>query len=108
MLILHTPSLYVCLMGRYGAPPLDNLAILRARLRKGLTQAEVAEQCAALNVKIDRSGLSYIESGKVRWPHPKIAPVLAEVLGLELDDMFKAEDGSDDEEEDDAAAKPAA
>jgi transcriptional regulator with XRE-family HTH domain len=76
-------------MGKSYAPPLNNEAILRARLYRGLTQQEVAEQCAALDLEIDRSALSLIENGKVKRPHPKIPPVLARVLGLELHEMFK-------------------
>jgi transcriptional regulator with XRE-family HTH domain len=81
-------------MGRTSAPPLDGEAIRRARLRKFLSQAEVAEQCAQRGVKIDRSGLSLIETGIVKRPALKVIPVLAEVLGLDPEEMFKDEDGA--------------
>jgi transcriptional regulator with XRE-family HTH domain len=91
-------------MGRHGGPPLNGPAILRARLYRGLTQQEVAEQCATLGVDIDRSALSLIENSRVRHPHPKIPPVLAQVLGLQPAQMYKTDGEPDDEEEDEAAA----
>ena len=89
-------------------PPLDADAILRARIGKFLTQQEVAEQCAPrcaeLGIKFDRSSLSMIETGKVKRPALRIVPVLAEVLGMEPDEMFKADDSPDEDEEDEAEA----
>ncbi len=80
-------------MGKTSAPPLDGEAIRRARHRRFLTQAEVAgavqEQCAELGIKFDRSGLSMIESGRVKRPSLKVVRALAGVLGLEPDEMFK-------------------
>lgn len=85
-------------MGRSSAPPLDGEAIRRARLRKFLTQAEVAgavaQQCSELGIKFDRSGLSRIESGRVKRPVPKLVPVLAGVLGMEVGEMFADEDAA--------------
>jgi transcriptional regulator with XRE-family HTH domain len=83
-------------MGKTSAPPLDGEAIRRARLRKFLTQAEVAgavaQQCSGLGIKFDRSGLSMIENGQVKRPSLKVVPVLAEVLGMEVEEMFADED----------------
>ena len=89
-------------------PPLDAEAILRARIGKFLTQQEVAEQCAPrcaeLGIKFDRSSLSMIENGRVKRPALRIIPVLAEVLGMDPDEMFKAEDPEDSGVEEDEAA----
>jgi transcriptional regulator with XRE-family HTH domain len=85
-------------MGRTSAPPLDGQTIRQARLRGFMTQAEVAEkvaeQCAAHDIKFDRSSLSLIENGRLRWPHPKVVPVLAEVLGMTADQMYKNDEAA--------------
>ena len=85
-------------MGKTSAPPLDGEAIRRARLGKFMTQAEVAgavqEKCSALGIKFDRSGLSMIETGSVKRPSLKVVPVLAEVLGMEVGEMFADEDAA--------------
>ncbi len=86
-------------MGRNFAPPLNGDAIRRARLFSGLTQLEVQERCAALGVKLDRSGLSYIENGSVKRPAPKVVKVLSEVLGIEPGDMYKPGDGDEDRDD---------
>lgn len=92
-------------MGKTSAPPLDGEAIRQARLRLFLTQAEVAEQIAALGVPFNRSGMSFIESGFVKRPRLKVVRALGQVLGLEADSLFMADDGdSDDDEEGDAKA----
>jgi transcriptional regulator with XRE-family HTH domain len=94
-------------MGKTSAPPLDGEAIRRARLRKFLTQAEVAAQVsaqvAADDIKFDRSGLSMIEGGSVKRPSLKVVRALAAVLELEPDEMFKAEDDPDEDDESEAA-----
>lgn len=93
-------------MGKTSAPPLDGEAIRRARLRLFLTQAEVAEQVAALGVPFDRSGMSFIESGFVKRPRLKVVRALGQVLGLEADSLFMADDGDSkgNDEEDEAEA----
>lgn len=94
-------------MGRTSAPPLDGEAIRRARLRQFLTQAEVAAGVQArvdgLGIKFNRSGLSLIESGKVKRPSLKVLRALAEVLGLGPDEISGAEDDEADDEENAAA-----
>ena len=74
-------------MGKTTAPPLDGEAIRQARHDRFLTQAEVAEQVAALvkgdDIKFDRSGLSLIENGTVKRPSLKVVRALAQVLGRE-------------------------
>jgi transcriptional regulator with XRE-family HTH domain len=47
-----------------------------------------------LGVSIDRSTLSNIENLKTKYPPVKVIPALARVLGLEADEMFKAEDAA--------------
>ena len=92
-------------MGKTSAPPLDGKAIRSARLRKFLTQAEVAarvqEQCIPDGIKFDRSGLAHIENGTVKRPSLKVVRSLAAALGMEPDQMFKPED--DEAEADEAA-----
>lgn len=77
------------------APPLNGEAIRRARIQQFLTQAEVAaevqEHCRPLGIKFDRSGLSLIENGRVERPSLKVVRILAEVLGLDTDEIYKAE-----------------
>ena len=85
-------------MGKSSHPPLNKDAIKNARLRSFLTQAEVAQQVAALcaehGIKFDRSSLSLIESGDVKRPAPKLIPALAKVLGMTPDEMFAAEEAA--------------
>lgn len=77
-------------MWRPIAPPLDGESIRQARIRQFLSQQEVTDRLAELGVEIDRSTLSNIERGKTRHPPPKVIPVLAEVLGLTVDEMFES------------------
>jgi len=70
------------------APPLNGKLIGNTRLRKCMTQLDVARQCAALGVSIHPATLSRIENGDTKRPLPRLVPVLAQVLGLEVDDMF--------------------
>ena len=95
-------------MGKTTAPPLDGEAIRHARHAKFMTQlevaAQVAELCAADGIKFDRSGLSMIESGSVKRPSFKVVRALAQVLGMEPAEMFKAEDGEDESADEEAEA----
>ena len=79
-------------MPRNFAPPLNGEAIRRARLCKFMTQAEVAchvsGQVAEHGIKFDRSGLSLIENGMVKRPHPKVVGALCSVLGLDPDTLY--------------------
>lgn len=99
-------------MGKSSAPPLAGEAIRQARHGKFMTQAEVAEQVALLvrdhDIKFDRSGLSLIESGAVKRPHPKVVGALAQVLGMDADAIYETGDRAEDDDESEAAAKPAA
>ncbi len=81
-------------MWRPIAPPLDGEVIRQARIRKFLTQQEVAGRLAELGVWIDRSTVSNIENGKTRYPPVKVIPALAQVLGLEVEEMYATEDAA--------------
>lgn len=81
-------------MWRPMTPPLDGEVIRQARTRQFLSQQEVTDRLAGLGVWIDRSTLSNIENGKTRYPPPKMIPVLARVLGLEVEEMYAAEDAA--------------
>lgn len=65
------------------------------RIRKGWTQRDVAQRCAALGRKISDSNLSKYERGECS-PSPATLAVLAEALDLEVDDLitFRAEDAA--------------
>ena len=89
-------------------PALNAEAILHARIHKFLTQQEVAMQVSALcaedGIKFDRSGLSYIENGKVERPNLKVVRALAQVLEMEAAELFKAAADEDDEDDEEAEA----
>jgi len=72
-------------------PPLNGDVILRARLGKFLTQAEVQKALRDRGITISASSLSRIESGAVERPALRVIPVLAEVLDLDVNEMFKRE-----------------
>ena len=67
-------------------PPLNGEVIREARLRKGLTQEEVQDECARRGRRV--YNISRMENGEIKWPTPRILPVLAGVLGLEVPDLF--------------------
>ena len=79
-------------MGKSGAPPIDGARIKRERLRLRMTQAEVCQACAERGYKLDDGNLSRMETGRIKWPALRGIPVLAEVLGVEVEDLFEAED----------------
>jgi len=68
-------------------PPLNGEVIREARLRKGMTQEEVQDECGRL---LGRPvyNLSRMENGEIRWPTPRILPALAGVLDLKVGDLF--------------------
>ena len=61
-----------------------------------MTQAEVCQACAERGWNIADTNLSRIENGRLKWPALRGIPVLAEVLGVEVDDLFEAEDDEPD------------
>jgi transcriptional regulator with XRE-family HTH domain len=69
------------------------------RLRKGLTQKEVADQCAEiLGQPVMDNLLSKIESGGLGCS-PRVVPVLAKVLGLTVDELVALPAGTGDSAE---------
>ena len=79
-------------MGRSSAPPVNGKRIRQARLRLHMSQAEVCKACAERGHKLDDGNLSRMETGQIRWPALRGLPVLAEVLGVEVDDLWDTED----------------
>jgi transcriptional regulator with XRE-family HTH domain len=73
-------------------------ALRLARLRKGLTQLEVAERCARHGVPASQSLMSHWETGRTA-PSPGYLPALAKSLGCKVDDFF-AEPASHGDAED--------
>lgn len=67
-------------------PPIDGDAILAARLCKGMTQEQVQDECARLGTRV--WNLSRLEDGSVQRPDPRVFPVLAAVLGLEVHELL--------------------
>ena len=77
-------------MGRSSAPPVSGEFVRQRRLLKCLTQADVARECSERGYWMDQSYVSRIEGGEIRWPALKALPVLAEVLDVEVTDLFSA------------------
>ena len=70
-------------------PAINGSALRDARLGKVMTLVEVCEACARLNplVPVDDSNLSRYERGEVS-PSPKRLRIIAQVLGLDEDDLL--------------------
>lgn len=60
--------------------------LLLARLAKGMTLRDVAAECARLGCPVDASHLNKAERGQPTIGTRKL-PVLAEVLGLSIEDL---------------------
>jgi transcriptional regulator with XRE-family HTH domain len=59
------------------------------RLRRGWTQEDLAEQCAAKGAPVSRAAIGYIErNGRV--PRPKLRLVLAELFEFDVTDFEQA------------------
>ena len=69
--------------------PLTEGVLRSARLRKGLTSREVADKFKALTGR-ELSHVTYMrwENGS-NGPYPRNVPGLAEVLGLQVDELVK-------------------
>jgi len=66
------------------APP----NIRELRLRRGWTQADLAQQCIAKGVNVTVSTISRVEReglGVQRAPRAKLRAALAEILGFDID-----------------------
>jgi transcriptional regulator with XRE-family HTH domain len=73
----------------WNRPPIKGEVILNARLTKGLTQEEVQQECARRGFPV--FNLSRMENGDLKYPRPRALVVLAEVLDLEVRDLFASE-----------------
>lgn len=69
-------------------PQLNGIVIRRARIGKGMTLRDVAAECDRRGCKIDASNLARAEQGKPGGIGARKVPVLAEVLGLTMDDLI--------------------
>lgn len=56
------------------------------RLRRGLTQEELAQRCAEAGAPVTESQIGRIERRQMT-PRPKLRSVLAELLGLDVTDI---------------------
>ncbi|MEU3254235.1 helix-turn-helix transcriptional regulator [Streptomyces sp. NPDC006997] len=61
------------------------------RLRRGMTQQDLAERCAEAGVPVDESQVSRIERG-VYTPRPRLRAVMAQILDLDVDEFERADD----------------
>lgn len=84
-------------MAARGAQIINGDVLQRARLRKGLTLRDVAQQCADHGQDVDFSTLARWEQGGWQPRSPRVLPVLAAVLDLSVDDllMTRANGGGD-------------
>lgn len=69
--------------------------INQARLRAGLTQADVAYRLREHGHKANERSIRRWESGQ-HAPHANVVPALAEALGVSIDELYG--DPEDDEE----------
>ena len=67
-------------------PAINGQVIRDARLRKGMTQEQVQDECEQRGRRVHN--LSRMENGEIKWPTPRILPVLAAVLDLQVGDLF--------------------
>jgi transcriptional regulator with XRE-family HTH domain len=78
-------------MGRTSARPIKGHLLREARIAKFMSQADVTRKCAERGLVLDHTNLSKIERGLIRWPALRAIPVLAEVLGLDVEELFDDE-----------------
>lgn len=71
--------------------PFSPYKLREIRGRKGLTQAELAQRCAALGLPVDRTIISRLERG-VFGPTPERLAAIAQALGVEEDTLLAAKD----------------
>lgn len=81
-------------MGRTSAPPIKGDVIRAARIAKCMSQSDVQQACAERGLLIGQYQLSKIETGAIKWPALRNLPVLAEVLGLTVEELFADENDS--------------
>jgi transcriptional regulator with XRE-family HTH domain len=67
---------------------INGRALYEARMRLGLTQAQVSELMREAGAHMDDSRVSKLELGKHRRPNPRLRAVLAQVLHLTDEQMY--------------------
>jgi len=82
----------------------DPRRIYKARLRAGLTQADVAYKLRQHGHRANERSIRRWESGQ-HAPHANVVPALAEALGVAIEGLYQNGSGSDDEDEDEAALR---
>jgi len=75
--------------------------INQARLAADMSQADVAYRLRQHGHKATERSIRRWETGQ-HAPHANIVPVLADALGISIDELYEST-GSDDDEEDEAA-----
>ncbi|MGW0599923.1 helix-turn-helix transcriptional regulator [Streptomyces sp. NPDC002776] len=68
--------------------------VKQQRLRRGMTQQELADLCAEAGAPVDESHLSRIERG-IYTPRPRLRSVLATLLDLDIE-VFEQRSGPDE------------
>ncbi|MCZ4609708.1 helix-turn-helix transcriptional regulator [Streptomyces sp. Lzd4kr] len=63
--------------------------VKQQRLRRGMTQQDLADKCAQAGVPVDESQISRIERGIFK-PRPRLRAVLADLLELDVNDFGSA------------------
>lgn len=77
--------------------------INQARLKAGMTQADVAYRLREQGHKANERSIRRWESGQ-HAPHANVVPALANALGVTIDALYVRE-GAEDDEEDEAALR---
>lgn len=60
--------------------------VKQQRLRRGMTQQDLADKCRAAGVSVDESQISRIERG-IYTPRPRLRAVLAGLLALDVEEI---------------------
>ena len=68
---------------------INGSALHRARLVKGLSQRELAKECAQLGHRVSDGEISKYERG-LRTPRPANLKTLADALGVQVADLLHA------------------
>lgn len=82
---------------------IDPKRINQARLRAGMTQADVAYRLRERGHKANERSIRRWESGQ-HAPHANVVPDLAGVLNVPIEDLYQQNGGAEDDEDEDEAA----
>lgn len=69
-------------------PVISGVALRRARLRKGWTQRQLAEECRRLGTPVSDGNIARAERGTRGGIGVRKLPALAEALGVDVDDLL--------------------